>query len=438
MLEWMDDGHFTFLGYREYEILAEGGEDVLRAVSGSGLGILRATDDRPISVSFAQLPPEVRRLAREKTPLSLTKANSRATVHRPAYLDYVGVKRFDDSGEVSGERRFLGLYTHTAYSASPWEIPVLRRKAQRVVERSGLLLGSHDHKSLLDILETYPRDELFQISEDELLETALGILHLGERRHVRLFVRRDAFERFVSCLVYLPRERFDTENRQQIQDILQEAFGGTSVDYTTRVSESVLARLHVVVYTKQGAIPEYDVGEIEARLAAATRAWTDDLRDALLEQLGEERAGPLFERYGEAFPGAYREDFSARQAVLDIERIERLDPDGDLGMSLYVPLDVDARPPRVQAASLRAAAPPLRRAAAAREHGRQGQRRAAVRDQARQAARRSGSTTSGSATTKEPSSRRTTSGRRSRTRSHAPGAGRRRTTASTVSSSRRG
>ena len=286
----MNDGHFTFLGYREYEILTEDGEDVLRAASGSGLGILRAADERPISVSFAQLPAEVRRLAREKNLLTLTKANSRATVHRPSYLDYVGVKRFDAAGEVAGERRFLGLYTHTAYSASPWEIPGLRRKAQRVVERSGLLHGSHDHKALVEILETYPRDELFQITEDELFETALGILHLGERRRVRLFVRRDAFGRFLSCLVYLPRERFDTENRNRIQDILLQAFGGTSVDYTTRVSESVLARLHVVVYTEQGAIPDYDVAEIEARLAAATRAWTDDLRDALAEQLGEQRA----------------------------------------------------------------------------------------------------------------------------------------------------
>ena len=288
LLEWMHDGHFTFLGYREYDMLTEDGEDVLRPVAGSGLGILRASDERPISLSFSQLPPEVRRLAREKTLLNLTKANSRATVHRPSYLDYVGVKRFDASGEVAGERRFLGLYTHTAYSASPWEIPVLRRKAQRVVERSGLPTGSHDHKALVEILETYPRDELFQISEDELFETALGVLHLGERRRVRLFVRRDAFGRFLSCLVYLPRERFDTRNRQRIQEILLQAFGGTSVDYTTRVSESVLARLHVVVYTEPGALPEYDVAEIEARLAAATRAWTDDLRDA---RLGAARRG---------------------------------------------------------------------------------------------------------------------------------------------------
>ena len=340
------------------------------------------TDERPISVSFAQLPPEVRRLAREKSLLSLTKANSRATVHRPAYLDYVGVKRFDDSGEVSGERRFLGLYTHTAYSASPWEIPVLRRKAQRVVERSGLLQGSHDHKALVEILENYPRDELFQISEDELLETALGILHLGERRRVRLFVRRDAFERFLSCLVYLPRERFDTENRQRIQDILQEAFGGTSVDYTTRVSESVLARLHVVVYTEQGAIPEYDVGEIEARLAEATRAWTDDLRDALSEQLGEERARAALRALRRRVPrrlprGLLRPPGGARHRADRAARPRRRPRHEPLRSAR-----VDPRPPRVQAAPLRAAAPPLRRAAAAREHGRQGQRRAAVRGQA--------------------------------------------------------
>ena len=138
LLAWVGEGHFIFLGYREYDIGSEDGEDVLRAVSGSGLGILRESGDQPLSVSFQQLPPKVRKLAREKNLLNLTKANSRATVHRPSYLDYIGVKRFDASGEVAGERRFLGLYTHTAYSASPWEIPVLRRKAEHVVECSGL------------------------------------------------------------------------------------------------------------------------------------------------------------------------------------------------------------------------------------------------------------------------------------------------------------
>jgi glutamate dehydrogenase len=146
-LEWLEDDHFTFLGYREYDMLSEDGDDVLRAVPGSGLGILREKEGT--SASFAVLPPDVRRRAREKHLLNLTKANSRATVHRPVYLDYVGVKRFDDSGEVAGERRFLGLYTHTAYRVTPWEIPVVRQKADRVLERSGLLPGSHDHKALV-------------------------------------------------------------------------------------------------------------------------------------------------------------------------------------------------------------------------------------------------------------------------------------------------
>jgi glutamate dehydrogenase len=338
LLAWLEDGHFTFLGYREYELASEGGEDVLRAVPGSGLGILREVGERPASASFEQLPPKVRKLAREKNLLNLTKANSRATVHRPSYLDYVGLKRFDTAGEVSGERRFLGLYTHTAYSTGPWEIPVLRRKVQRVLERSALPKGSHDYKALIDILETYPRDELFQISEDELYEIALAVLQLGQRQRVRLFVRQDIFGRFFSCLVYLPRDRFNTDNRKRIEEILTQAFGGVGVDYTTRVSESVLASLHFVVRVEPGRVAEYDVAELEARVAAATRAWSDDLRDALFEQLGEERASRLFERYGDAFPVAYREQFPARQAVLDINRIEKLDPGGDLAMSLYLPL----------------------------------------------------------------------------------------------------
>src|SRR5207249_1412289 len=265
------------LGFREYELHAEGAEDVLSSVPGSGLGILRETELKPVSHSFAQLPPEVRRLAREPNLLNLTKANSRATVHRPAYLDYVGVKRFDDAGSVSGERRFLGLFTHTAYSASPWEIPVLRRKVERVVERSGFAPGSHDHKALVEILETYPRDELFQIAENELSEIALGILHLGERRRVRLFVRREAFGRFLSCLVYLPLDRYNTDVRRRIEQILLDAFGGSSVDFVARVSQSVLARLHVVVHTEPGTAADYDVAAIEARLVETARTWSDDL-----------------------------------------------------------------------------------------------------------------------------------------------------------------
>jgi glutamate dehydrogenase len=342
LLEWMDDDHFTFLGYREYELRTRDGEDVLASVPESGLGILRETEEKPVSRSFALLPPEVRRRAREPNLLNLTKANSRATVHRPAYLDYVGVKRFNEAGAVSGERRFLGLYTHTAYRASPWEIPVLRRKAQGVVDRSGFVPGSHNHKALVEILESYPREELFQIGEDELYDIALGILHLGERRQVRLFVRRDAFGRFFSCLVYLPLERFNTSVRHRVERILEDAFHGERVDFSARVTESVLARLHVVVHTDPAAAHEYDAVAIESRLAEATRTWSDDLYDALIEQLGEDRASSLYRRYGDAFPPAYRDGFSPQVAVADIQRIEGLDPAGDLDMSLYLPLESPA------------------------------------------------------------------------------------------------
>jgi glutamate dehydrogenase len=339
LLEWIGDDNFTFLGYREYELQRDGDDDVLASVPGSGLGILRETEQKPVSRSFSRLPPEVRRLARQPTLLNLTKANSRATVHRPAYLDYVGLKQIDAEGAAFSERRFIGLYTHTAYRASPSEIPVLRRKVQRVVERSGFAAGGHDHKALVEILETYPRDELFQIGEDELYEIALGILHLGERRRVRLFVTRDTFGRFLTCLVYVPLERYSTETGERIEQILLDAFGGTSIDVSARVSQSVLVRLHAVVRTEPGVARDYDVAQIEARLAEAVRTWSDDLRDALTEQLGEERAAELFARYADAFPPAYRDDFTPQGAVADIERIERLKTDGDLDMSLYEPLE---------------------------------------------------------------------------------------------------
>ena len=217
-LEWVEDDNFTFLGYREYDLTTPDGEEVLRAVEGSGLGILRQTESGAVSRSFAELPPEVRRLARTPKLLNLTKANSRATVHRPSYLDYIGIKKFDESGEVTGERRFLGLYTFSAYSASVFDIPLVRRKVRYVLERAGFPEGSHNEKDLVEILETYPRDELFQISKEELFEIAMGILHLQERQRVRLFVRRDTYGRFFSCLVFVPRDRYNTEIRERMQE----------------------------------------------------------------------------------------------------------------------------------------------------------------------------------------------------------------------------
>ncbi|MGH8676480.1 MAG: NAD-glutamate dehydrogenase, partial [Burkholderiales bacterium] len=242
-LRWLGDQHFTFLGSRTYDLAKEGGEDVLRIVPGSGLGILRESR-RTVSTSFASLPPQARERARAKELLILTKANARATVHRPGYLDYVGVKRFDAAGEVIGETRFLGLYTSAAYHANPADIPLLRRKVRGVLARAGLLPGSHSEKALITILESYPRDELIQVPLDVLYEHAMGILRLGERQRTRLFLRRDVYGRFISCLIYVPRENYNTELRIRMQSMLRQAFNGAATEFTVHLSESVLARIH--------------------------------------------------------------------------------------------------------------------------------------------------------------------------------------------------
>ncbi len=341
-LRWLVSDQFTFLGYRCSDLREVDGADALQVVPGSGLGILRGSDNERLSASFAALPPEARAYARVKDLLLVTKSNSRSTVHRPGYLDYIGVKRYDERGEVCGEHRFLGLYTHTAYSVSPADIPLLRRKVANVVARAGFARGGHAAKALENTLETYPRDELFQIGEDDLLENALGILHLGERQRFRLFVRRDAFERYCVCLIYAPRENYTTDLRRKWQAILTQAFNGVSSEFNVFLSESVLARILITVRTRPGQISAYDVRELEARLIAAARRWGDELRQALLDTLGEARGNALCRRFGAAFPAAYREDYPARNAVPDIEMMEKSLESGGLGMSLYRPVEASA------------------------------------------------------------------------------------------------
>ena len=276
LLEWLATNHFTFLGYREYTLLRENGDDVLRAVPGTGLGLLRY--DQPRSGSFGRLTAEARAKARDHQLLIITKANSRATVHRSTYLDYIGVKTFDETGEVTGERRFLGLFTSAAYTESVLRVPIIKEKIARVLERSGFTADSHSGKDLLEVLETYPRDELFQTDGDQLYDIATEVLHLQERRKTRLFLRKDEYGRFMSCLVYIPRDRYTTAVRLKMENILRNAFDGASVDYTTRVSESVLARLHFVVRVGAGQpIPDVDEAELERLLVDATRTWDEDL-----------------------------------------------------------------------------------------------------------------------------------------------------------------
>ncbi|UCE30075.1 MAG: NAD-glutamate dehydrogenase, partial [Burkholderiales bacterium] len=338
-LQWLTANNFIFLGSRDYELEQRDGEDVLNIVPGSGLGLLRIQPGEATSATFASLPAAIRERARKKELLIVTKSNTRATVHRPGYMDYIGVKRLDAGGRVIGERRFLGLYTSVAYNRSATEIPLLSRKVKAVMERSGVIPGSHLFKALVTILEQYPRDELFQIDEDDLLRIATGILHLQDRQRTRLFVRRDPFGRFFSFMVYVPRDNYSSEVRRRMQDVLMQAAGGISTEFSVSLTESVLARVLILVHTGPGAQQEFDERELEAELVRVTRRWQDDLADALTERLGEERGSDLYRTYGEAFPAGYREDTLPRAAVHDIEIIDRLGAKAGIGMSLYQPLE---------------------------------------------------------------------------------------------------
>ena len=340
-LRWLAADNFTLLGQRDYVLVDEGGRDSLQVLTGSGLGILRGgAGAEAASASFAALPPEIRARARDPRVLLLTKANARSTVHRPGHLDYVGVKRFDDAGRVVGERRFLGLFTSIAYNAKAADIPLLRRKLAAVTQRAGFLPRSHKAKALATILEQFPRDELFQIEPDDLHRIAMGILRLGERQRTRLFVHRDAYGRFTSCLVYVPRENYNTEVRARMQALLTEALGGESSEFAVQFSDSPLARVLIVVRTPAGQAREVDVQELEQRIVRAARRWEDELRDALVEACGEERGNALHGRYARGFAPGYRHDHGPREAVRDIEMMESLADHCDaMALALYRPLE---------------------------------------------------------------------------------------------------
>jgi glutamate dehydrogenase len=335
LLRWLADNHFTFLGYREYDLVEGQDGMALQAVPGTGLGILR--HDKPGSSSFAALPPEVRARAKDPQRLILTKANSRSTVHRRSYLDYIAIKRIDASGEVNGEYRFLGLYTHAAYHESITRIPVLRRKLASVLEEAGVAPGSHDGQDLTEILEGYPREELFQISVEELAPIALAVLRLRTHRQTRLFLRKDIYGRFMSCMVYLPRDRYTTAVRLRIQEILREALHGVGVEYNATVGESALARLHVVVRAQPGtSLPDVDAAALESAVAAAARSWDEDLAAEAARTLGEEPARALLDVCSAAIPETYKADVPARAALNDFIRVgELLRSDQDTAFDLW-------------------------------------------------------------------------------------------------------
>jgi glutamate dehydrogenase len=322
LLAWLSAGHFTFLGYRAYDLVGDEDKPELKPVPGTGLGILRHDG----ADSFAVTPPGGRRGKERARLLVLAKSSTLSTVYRPSYLDYVAVRRFSpETGEVIGEYRFLGLYTQAAYTESVTRIPVLRHKVDRMLETAGVSAESHDGKALIEILEGYPREELFEISAERLAPIAMAVLGLAERKQVRLFLRPDVYGRYVSCLVYLPRDRYTTQVRLRAQEILRSAFGGSSVDYSAMVGNSALARLHVVVHATPGCpLAPVDQAALQASIAAAVRSWDDDLAAEAQRQLGAERAAAVLQTCANSIPQTYKADTTPAAAVADLAVVQQL------------------------------------------------------------------------------------------------------------------
>jgi glutamate dehydrogenase len=335
-LEWLADNNFTFLGIRNYRFTAA--QAALEPVFDSGLGILRSRDmtvlrrwNEPLVIT-----PQIRALLKQPTLLIVTKAAVRSRVHRRVYMDYVGVKRFDRDGNLVGEFRIVGLFTSTAYTRSIRSIPYLRRKVDAVMTRAGFDPDGHSGKALANVLENYPRDELFQLDEDTLYQFALTVLQLDERPRVRVLPRRDRFDRFVSVLVYVPRERYSSAVRKAIGDYLADTYKGHVSAFHPFFPEGQLVRVHFIIGLPSGAeAPSSDRASLERGVEAIVRTWVDELGEELARNYDAPRARALFKRYRDAFSEGYRENYSPTTALADIRVIEGLSAGRPLGVDFH-------------------------------------------------------------------------------------------------------
>ena len=336
LLRWMINDHFTLLGYCEFH----GTDSLELEVQASSVhGIFRGFCNDHEALVKRALPCAPERYVDIAPLLAVNKSNQRSTIHRPAYLDFVGVKLCrEDTGKIS-IHCILGLFTNAAYNSSTREIPYLANKVRRLLAHSQLPRDGHLEKALQNVIETFPRDTLFQADESQLEPILDGILHLQERQHIRLFVANERFGRFHSALVYVPRERFHSDFRKQIGNILLEAYDGTSIEFDVHFSESILARIHFIVYSASPLDEKPDLDELRTQIEEASLSWSDRLQAALIEHFGEEQGLIRFSSYRNAFSGGYQDDFSPRRAAYDIQRIEESARDQSLGIYFYRPVD---------------------------------------------------------------------------------------------------
>ncbi|WP_420547708.1 NAD-glutamate dehydrogenase [Curvivirga sp.] len=341
-MQWIHDDNFTFLGYTEMSYGS--GKNYLEPVKGSGLGLLRDPQFTIIEglTDSGKLSADIRKYIDSLGVARTMKASRRSTVHRRVYMDTIAIKIYDSKGKATGERIFAGLFTSEAYNQSPREIPLLRRKVKAVVDRLDLSqTSSHMTKAILHVVENYPRDELFQISEDELAQTVLGIVYLQERQRIALFTRQDAFERFMSAIVYVPKDRFSSALRKKIGEVLSRCYEGQVSAHYTYMTDEPLCRVHFIIGTTPGEVPEVSVRDVETRVIEAGRTWEDKLRQALIESEGEERGLYLHRRYADAFPASYKDNQAVQTAIYDLGKIETQLEKKEIEVSLYHPIEAE-------------------------------------------------------------------------------------------------
>ena len=325
-LEWLADGDFTFLGVRDYDYAGGTQRGKLRRSDAPGLGILHDPAVRVLrrGAEGVTMTPAIREFLMRPEPLIVSKSNLISRVHRHTYADYIGVKRYGPRGALAGETRFLGLFTSSAYTRSIRGIPLLRTKAERIIARAGLDAVSHSGKTLWNVLETYPRDELFQIGEETLLDFALQIMALDERPRVRVLARRDRFDRFVSTIVFVPRDRYDSAVRIAIGEYLASVFDGHVSAYYPAFPEGTLVRVHFIIGRAGGETPNPDQGTLEAAVEEIVTDWEDDLLAAVRREFDADVAEQVAGQWQGAFPPGYRAEFAPAAAVSDIRIAERL------------------------------------------------------------------------------------------------------------------
>ncbi|UVW36290.1 NAD-glutamate dehydrogenase [SAR92 clade bacterium H455] len=339
-LRWIQNGYFTFTGCVEFDLKIDGDNLYLSEAADSRCGLLRKYSGDRREGWVEELSPGVRALYKSDELLTITKSSQRSRVHRDVYSDYVVVKRFDTDGQPCGEVRFMGLYTSQFYSYSPRRIPILRNKVNWVMENSGFKATSHDGKALMAILDFHPRDELFFLSRESLAETAIGIWQIYERRVIKAFVHPDPFDKFVSCIVYLPRESFSTQARMKIQHSIGDRLDAVESEFTTQfLPESVLVRIYLVYQVRNKQYLNVASSDLEDIVRQVTRDWCDEFAAIAIEQGAENRStetqsATLARRFQRAFPGAYRELYSPLQALAHIELFDILEGTGDIAIQL--------------------------------------------------------------------------------------------------------